>query len=395
MTQTGAVTRPEVAAACDLSRPTVFSAVQHLEREGLVHETGQRTGSPGRSAALFEISPAAGTVLALDIGGSNLRVAVADVRGRPLAELREPTGRPGGPAIVAQASELARKALRAAGTSPPRLLAVTVSVPGVVGTDGSTVRFATNIDQSDPFDFRTPIAEALGAPVVLDNNVNLAALGERWRGVGRELRTFVIVAVGAGIGAGLVHDGRVMHGAHGASGEVAFLPSLGAHRPLDVRAHDAAGGLSLLTTAQRHPDWTQPPPSTVEELFERAATGEEPAAALVEEECARVASVIASLCAVVDPEAVILTGGVGANQRLMQRSSELAAGMALYPPVVIRSELADRASVVGGVYLAMQTARTAVMRTLDEHPSNRPQAASAERDLRRAPRVGEVGDRHA
>ena len=91
-TQTGAVTRPEVAAACDLSRPTVFSAVRHLEREGLVHETGQRSGSPGRSAALFEISPAAGTVLALDIGGSNLRVAVADVRGRPLAELREPTG---------------------------------------------------------------------------------------------------------------------------------------------------------------------------------------------------------------------------------------------------------------------------------------------------------------
>jgi len=367
LVQEEAVSRPEVAAACDLSRPTVFSAIQHLEQAGLVHETGQRSGSPGRSATLFEVAPTAGTVLALDIGGSNLRVAVADVRGRLRAELREPTARPGGPAITAQASALARRALAAAGSSSA-LTAVTVSVPGVVGADGSTVHFASNIDQPDPFDFRTPIAEALGTPVVLENNVNLAALGERWRGVGRELGTFVIVAVGAGIGAGLVHEGRLLRGAHGASGEVAFLPSLGSDRPLDLRAHDAAGGLNLLTTAQRHPGWARTPPSTVEELFRRASDGEEPAAGLVEEECARVAAVIASLCAVVDPEAVILTGGVGANERLMQRSSELAASMTLYPPVVIRSELGDRASVVGGIYLATRNARDAVLRTLDEPP---------------------------
>lgn len=363
--QEQSVTRPDVAAACQLSRPTVFAAVQHLQQLGLVHETGQRSGSPGRSATLFEVAHGAGTVLAIDIGGSNLRVAVADVRGQPLAELRESTVRPGGPAIVAQATDLARKALASAGTSPSPLTAVAVSVPGVVGTDGSTVHFATNIDQADPFDFRTPIAEAMSAPVVLDNNVNLAALGELWRGVGRELRTFVVVAVGAGIGAGLVHDGHLLRGAHGASGEVAFLPSLDAQRPLNLREHDAAGGLRLLTEAQRHPDWARTPPSTVEELFRRASAGEEPAAALVEDECGRVASVIASLCAVIDPEAVILTGGVGANERLMKRASELAAGMALYPPVVIRSELGERASVVGGIYLATRRARASVLRTLE------------------------------
>jgi predicted NBD/HSP70 family sugar kinase/biotin operon repressor len=362
--QEEAVTRPDIAAGCELSRPTVFGAIQHLEQAGLVHETGQRRGSPGRSAALFEMAPGAGTALALDIGGSNLRVAVADVRGRLLAELREGT-RPGGPAIVAQANDLARKALATAGTDPAALTAVTVSVPGVVDADGKTVHFATNIDQPEPFDFHTPIADALGAPVILENNVNLAALGERWRGVGRDLRTFVIVAVGAGIGAGLIHDGRLLRGAHGASGEVAFLPFLGASRPIDLRAHDAAGGLNLLTTAQRQPNWTGTPPRTVEELFGRASLGEEPAAALVEEECARIAAVIATLCAVLDPQAIILTGGVGANDRLMQRSTELATGMSLYPPVVIRSELGDRASVVGGIYLATQAARSAVMRALD------------------------------
>jgi predicted NBD/HSP70 family sugar kinase len=287
------------------------------------------------------------------------------VRGRPRSELREPTARPGGPAIVAQAADLAHRALAASGTSPTALTAVTVSAPGVVGADGATVHFASNIDQPDPFDFRTPLAESLGAPVVVENNVNLAALGELWRGVGRELRTFVVVAVGAGIGAGLVHDGQLVRGAHGASGEVAFLPSIRAHRPLDPRAHDTAGGLSLLTAAQTHPGWTGTPPATVEELFGRAAATEEPGAALVEEECARVAGVIASLCAVVDPEVVVLTGGVGANDWLRERSSELAAGMVLYPPVVVKSELGERASLVGGLYLATQAARTTIMSTLD------------------------------
>lgn len=366
--QETAVTRPDIAVACDLSRPTVFTAIQHLERAGVVHETGQRSGLPGRSAGLFEVSPGAGTVLAIDIGGSNLRVAVADVRGRHLAELREPTARPGGPAIVTQVNDLVRKALAAAGTSSSTLTTATVSVPGVVATDGKFVHFATNIDQSDPFDFRTPIADALGAPVTLENNVNLAALGEQWQGVGRHLGTFVIVAVGAGIGAGLVHNGQLLRGAHGAAGEIAFLPSLGVHRPLDLRAHDTAGGLNLLNTAQGHPGWTRTPPSSVEELFRRASAGEEPAAALVEDECARVAAVIASLCAVVDPEAVILTGGVGANERLMQRSSELAATMTLHSPVFIRSELGNRASLVGGIFLAKQKARVAVLQTLDGHP---------------------------
>lgn len=360
------VTRPEIADACGLSRPTVFAAVQQLEAQGLVHQTGQRSGSPGRSAALYEVAAGAGTVLAIDIGGSNLRVAVADIRGRLLAESREPTARPGGPAVASQATDLAQKALASAGTSPSSLTAVTVSVPGVVDADGSTVHFASNIDQPDAFDFRTPIAQALSAPVQLDNNVNLAALGESWRGVGRELNTFVVVAVGAGIGAGMVHNGRLLRGAHGASGEVAFLPTLRGQRPLDTRAHDTAGGLSLLTTAQQHQGWTGTPPTTVEELFRRAASGEEPATTIVEVECGRVAAVIATLCAVIDPEAVILTGGVGANDHLMERSRELVDGMALYPPAIIKSELGERASLVGGIYLGTRTARGTILRSLDD-----------------------------
>ena len=146
------VTRPLVASACALSRPTVFAAVQQLESLGLVAVTGQQSGSPGRSATLYEVATGAGILAAVDIGGSNLRVAITDLRGKLLAEGHEPTAKAGGPAITKQAIDLVHSVLKsseAAGATPTR---VAVSVPGVVGADGSTVHYASNIDQFTAFD---------------------------------------------------------------------------------------------------------------------------------------------------------------------------------------------------------------------------------------------------
>jgi predicted NBD/HSP70 family sugar kinase len=358
------VTRPQAAAACGLSRPTVFATLQHLEGIGLVHEAGRQSGSLGRSATLFELDADARTLAAVDIGGSNVRVAITDLRGRPVVEVQAPTRRPGGSAIVEQVIELVRTALEAAGPERPPLSQVVVSVPGVVGADGATVYYASNIDQSEAFDFRSPIRAALGAPVLLDNNVNLAALGEQWQGLAQTLDTFVVVAVGAGIGAGIVHEGRLLRGAHGAAGEVAFLPPYGIRRKLDPNAHDAAGGLSLLHDARSSRGWVGAAPTTVAELFARAAAGEAAAVMLVEEECERIAAVIASIAAIIDPETVILTGGVGANDHLTARTGELVAEMSLFPPEVIRSGLGERASLVGAMRLAAQHARKELMQAV-------------------------------
>lgn len=355
------MTRPFLAAACGLSRPTIFAAIQQLERRGLAHAVGQQSGTPGRSATLYEVPEEAGALAAVDIGGSNLRVVLTDLRGKLVAEQHQPTARPGGPAIVAQATELLRSTLLASRLATIPLHTIAVSVPGVLSHDGHTVSYASNIDQFEPFDFHTPFTDAFHVPVILDNNVNLAAMGERWRGVARELSTFAVVAVGAGIGAGIVHEGRVMRGAHGAAGEVAFLPPFGKRRKVDARAHDEAGGLSLLHDARSRPGWAGGPPTTVEDLFGRAAAGEKPAVALVEEECARIASVVASICAVIDPETVVLTGGVGDNDQLIARAALLAEAMIPFPPSVIRSGLGDRASVIGAVYLAAQSARLELM----------------------------------
>jgi predicted NBD/HSP70 family sugar kinase len=358
------VTRPEVALACQLSRPTVFSAMARLEHLQLVQEVGQRSGMLGRSASLYEVRTDAALVAGVDIGGSNLRVALGDARGRVLAETRQATSASGGPSVVEQAAALV-KALRE-GTAGAALTGTAVSVPGVVAADGSTVHYAWNIGQPEPYDFRTPLETDLGVPVVLDNNVNLAALGEQWQGAARQLETFAVIAVGAGVGAGIVHEGQLLRGAHGGAGEVAFLPSNRGHRP-GTASPDEAGGLVLLHEARARKGWHgHTPPTSVEELFSRAAAGEKPAMELVEEESQRIAAIAASICAIVDPETVILTGGVGANTVLVARVNELIDDLAPFPPVVIRSALGERASLVGALAVAVRTAQSDLITSIGD-----------------------------
>src|SRR6478672_10085773 len=102
----GPITRPEIAAATDLSKPTVSSAVSRLVQEGLVRAAGTRTGQRGRKPVAFVVSPRAGLVVGGDIGGSNLRVAAADLFGEPICDLKRPTARDGGRAVGMQLLEM-------------------------------------------------------------------------------------------------------------------------------------------------------------------------------------------------------------------------------------------------------------------------------------------------
>ena len=239
--QSHPVSRPEIALACDLSRPTVFAAIERLTDLDLVTDVGQRVGLPGRSASLYEVSDRAGVGIGVDIGGSNIRVALTDARGQVVAETRVATSASGGRAIARQVVSLVRRvtAGTALGAGVPTV--VGVSVPGVIDPDGATVHYAWNIGQSGPFDLRTPLEKALRTQVVLDNNVNLAAVGEQWQGAAQHLRTFAVIAVGAGVGAGIVHEGQLLRGAHGAAGEVAFLPLSPDYQRRRAASPDEAG----------------------------------------------------------------------------------------------------------------------------------------------------------
>jgi predicted NBD/HSP70 family sugar kinase/biotin operon repressor len=360
----GAVmTRPELAAGTGLSRPTISGAVRRLVEAGLVVDGGVRRGRRGRVPTYYRLAPSSGYVVAVDIGGDNLRVAAADLGGAVCYQRTEPTGASGAGRIAARAARLVDGAVHSAGERYGPLRRVGVSAPGVIHADRRTMSVAHNLGEDGTFDLMTPLEARIGAPVLLDNNVNLAALGERWRGHARGVATFAFLAVGAGIGMGLVHNGEVLRGAHGAAGEVAYLPLPGSVPPAQRVGHGRqplageAGGYGVLAALHARRSWPGQRPATVKELFEQAAAGVPAARELVEAEARQLGLTVVSACAVFDPELVVLGGGVGSNPLLLPTVRETVTAHVPFPPRIETSALGGAASLTGALFVALDAAR--------------------------------------
>jgi predicted NBD/HSP70 family sugar kinase len=368
------LTRPELAERTGFSRPTVADAVRRLLDGGLISEAGVRRGGLGRVPTCYRLAPTAGYVLAVDIGGNNLRVAVADLAGTPHREQRQATRGTGAREVAAQTARMIRAAVRATGTRLGPLRRVGVSAPGVIHADGRTMSTAHNLGDDGPFDLLTPLEAAVDAPVVLDNNVNLAALGERWRGHAGAVTTFAFLAVGAGIGVGLVHNGEILRGAHGAAGEVAYLPLPGSLPPAQRPGHgrerlaSEPGGYGMLAAIQGYGGWDGARPSTVEELFTQAAAGVHPAREIVEAEARQLGLTVASTCAVFDPELVVLGGGIGSNAQLLPLVRETVHALVPFPPRLESSALGEVASLTGALRIALDGAREDLATSLTVPP---------------------------
>src|SRR5438270_12436980 len=143
--RSGPITRPEIAAATSLSKPTVSAAVSRLEQEGLVRAAGRRGGQRGRKPVAYVVSARAGFVVSGDIGGSNLRVAAADLFGEPLCDLKRPTAKDGSRAVGVQILEMVSEVIDQASAVHGRPLALGISAPGIVDqTSGRVTSLAYN-----------------------------------------------------------------------------------------------------------------------------------------------------------------------------------------------------------------------------------------------------------
>jgi predicted NBD/HSP70 family sugar kinase len=199
----------------------------------------------------------------------------------------------------------------------------------------------------------------LGTKVAFENDVNLAALGEQWLGLGKEAENFAYLHVGTGVGAGLVLHGELYRGATGAAGEVGYLPMAGDPRDPQLRrrgALDTAAGASGVVAAARALGMR--PPLSARNVFAAARRGDAVARRVVGLEAERIALAIAAIVPVVDPELVILGGGIGRNGDLLLEP--VAEELRRISPFRVRLEispLGDQAVVLGAVWMALQAAQ--------------------------------------
>jgi len=310
----GRVSRADLARISSLSKPTVSGVLADLERAGLVRVSGTRTGLPGPAAVLYEIRPEAGFVLGLDVGRKYLRGAIGDLTGtvRARASLRSQAA--GGHGRVAQLVQLAEQLCAEVGVDLPGITQVVLGSPGVYDPGRDALALAGALTGWERPVVLTQLRRAFGADLVMVNDVDAAALAERSHGHGRQVDSFAFVSVGTGIGMGLVLGGRLHRGAHGAAGEIGYLP-LGHEDSSDARdarrrgSFEAAASAAGIVRAARRTGMRGP--VSARHVFAAADKGDERAAKVVAAEALLVAKAICAVVTVADPDLVILGGGIG------------------------------------------------------------------------------------
>ncbi len=346
------ISRAQISRRSGISKPTVSTALQSLLNAGLVRETPATPGGPHYGAVYFEPVDEAALVFGVDLGARFLRGVLGDLAGRVRArqdvQLDVADADRALDAIVTLRATLAETADLAASLAEETV----VGVPGAVEQADGTVRLALNVAGLDGRRFGGELRERLGGRVTVENDVNLAALGEGSLGVARGSEDFVFLSVGTGLGAGLVVRGDLQRGHHGAAGELDYVRA-----GLDQDLDPCAAALSAL--AERLADGkrtTIAPPYEPRAVFAAARDGDDVAHAVVEEEARRIALHVVPIASVTDVGLVVLGGGIGANAELLEPVRRLLRDWLPYPPRVEMSSLGDGAVLTGALSIGVRSA---------------------------------------
>ena len=355
----GPVSRAQVARDSGLSKPTVSLGLAALLDAGLVREVGRSSGGRGPSAVLYELNPEAGWVAGIDVGRRWVRAAIADITGTIVARRHERARVSSARALIGQIGAMARGLAGDAGIAWDQVVHTTVGSPGVFEPTRGTVTLAPNLPGWGRHGLVEALLAELGTQVGVENDVNLAAVGERWKGLGRGVRDFGFLSIGTGVGMGLVLGGELYRGSRGAAGEVGYLPVGSDPHDPHVRRRgafeEATNAAGVVRTA-REAGLTGP--LTPQKVFAQARRGDPTACEVVATEARRLALGLAVVVAVVDLELVILGGGIGGNADLLLEPLEREL-RTLSPlrPRLAASALGEDAVLQGAVATALAAAQ--------------------------------------
>ncbi len=378
-------TAAELMAATGLSRPTVHSLCNELIELGLALEVdGRRPEGPGRAgrtARTYTFNNGMAHVLGVDLGDHKVSVSIADLAGNQINSRTEtfPSLALSGQARIAVTRRLMRSVLRSAGLGSTSVLCAAVGVAAPVDRAGRIVGGEPGyLPGLAGMNLASNIGRGYDWPVLVENDANLAALGEQWRGVGLGVDNAIVLLSGERLGAGLIAGGQLVRGHHHVAGELAFLKLVsGVEDTTGIAGLAQTLGRQVVTNTYSSPGaagwlYTQSNGDAnlvhADTVTDAAGRGALDAIDVLHDIAERMARVIAVLATLLDPELIVFAGG-GADafkvihDDIMQRLPAFIP----QPPRIAASTLGDRVVLDGATKLALDHAHHQLFKALKDH----------------------------
>jgi glucokinase len=353
----GPIARSQIGRQLGLSLPTVTRIIDQLIDEEMVRPTGESEWTSGRRRQLLEFNVDGHTVIGVDLGGTKMFGALANIGGEVVREISIDGHQTQGNESFKTLVNLIQELLDMPAQACDRVRGIAVGAPGITDAQQGVVEWAPSLNWRQ-FPLKQRLQQQFDVPIVVDNDVNLAVLGEHWFGAGQESSNLVLIAVGTGVGAGIMLDGALYRGHTGASGEIGYLiPS----RKLLGKRYERFGALESIVSGtgiaerarQKLTEGPAPeefPEISSQQVFEAARQGEAWAQEIVNETVDYLSIAIASVSTLLDPDLIVLGGGVAKSADLLiDPIVERITGAIPRVPRLVASSLGRRAVVMGGI----------------------------------------------
>ncbi len=351
-----------------LSAPTVSSTIEYLRRRGLVRRIGPGASSGGRPPSLLRFNDTFGYVAGADIGGTAVRVALADMNGKILGKWEGRLRRGSTPKrVAALITSGIHRLVRHHRIPGRKLLAVAAGAPGITDARAGIVFSAPNLSGWEDVPLRQMLEDSVRVPVSIENDVNLGAVGESWSGTARGVRNFVFMAIGTGIGAGIFVNGRLYHGSDWAAGEIGYLyvpgteeSPLAIHRPGPLESIIGGDGISRMWRSMLNGSHGRGHHAArrlkATEIFDLAESGDGKAHEVLQHAARILANAIADVGVILDTSLVVLGGRVGTHPALFEATRRILERNEIARPQLALSSLGQEAQLFGAIWLALKTA---------------------------------------
>jgi glucokinase len=354
-------TRSELIDATGLSAPTVGSLTAHLIRLGLLTDLGAGPSRGGRRPSHMEFNARHGFVAAIDLGSTRTHLGVADLRGDLIARRTVDTAGGATPVQLLEGlANLLLDLLREADIPIAKVLAVGAGAPGAVDpARGMVVALAPNLAQWHEVPMASILRTAISAPVVVENDVNLAVLGEHWKGAARGHSSCAFLSFGTGVGAGIMVNDQLHHGHRCLAGEIGLMCMGPQYVNTDFGARGCLETLAGLGALRRRWHAAQPPsPMWAADLFAAAAAGDAAARETADDVATSLGMATANVSSLLDPSMIVLGGALVAQvPEIVDRVRTIAARILPSPPEIVPSRLGTDAPLWGALLLAIAEAR--------------------------------------